>query len=116
MTRRFMSPRARASLEKGPEIMPFAHYLGTPFIRDELLELASNMRGVYGLRRISDAAWVYVGKGDIRARLLDHLNGDNPCITQERPTHFFAERTNSANARERELILELDPICNRRMG
>lgn len=96
--------------------MPFVQELGVPFTRQDVLELPRDMKGVYGLRRISDVAWVYVGKGDIRARLLDHLNGDNPCITRERPTHFYAEPTNSAHARERELTLELDPICNRRVG
>ena len=39
--------------------------------------------GCYGLFRKD--IWVYVGKGDIRARLLDHLNNDNPCITSQAP-------------------------------
>ena len=41
--------------------------------------------GCYGIlvQRLTET-WVYIGSGDIRQRLLDHID-DNPCITQEQP-------------------------------
>lgn len=71
--------------------------------------------GCYGLYGGSQG-WVYVGKGDIRERLLRHVNGDNPCITRHQPTHWVDEVTSDHDRRERELILELKPTCNQRVG
>ncbi|HEV3259946.1 MAG TPA: hypothetical protein VG013_23965 [Gemmataceae bacterium] len=56
------------------------------------------------------------GKGDIRTRLLAHLNGDNACITRERPPYFVAAVTDDMDQLEKQLILELKPICNKRVG
>ena len=68
---------------------------------------------ITGLKRISKPGLrIYVGKGDIRERLLAHLNGDNPCILRSGATHWVGEVTNYADARERELIKELTPSCN----
>jgi hypothetical protein len=93
--------------------MPFAHP-SRPFTRTDVESLNPNQTGVYGLFRAD--AWVYVGRGDIRDRLLAHLNGDNSCITRERPTHWTAEVTSGDVAREKVLILELNPLCNRKVG
>ena len=71
-------------------------------------------RGCYGLFRVG--AWVYVGKGDVKARLLAHLNGDNPCITREKPTHFVVSETADLDDDEQWLIRELKPVCNQRFG
>jgi hypothetical protein len=76
--------------------------------------LNPNQLGVYGL--FKQGQWIYIGKGDIRQRLLDHLNGDNPCITRQAPTHFVAEVTPSMDERERQLISEFQPTCNQRIG
>ena len=76
--------------------------------------LKPNQYGVYGLFKTGNC--IYVGKGDIRSRLLDHLNGDNACITRHAPTHFVAAVTADADTRERQLILELGPVCNKRLG
>lgn len=95
--------------------MPFIEQTSRAFNREAIERLDPNQTGVYGLFRKD--AWVYVGKGDIRQRLLDHLNGDNPCITREGPTGIMAEVTGGdPSARERALILELKPICNIRVG
>lgn len=95
--------------------MPFSNDKVFKFDRATIEWLSPNQGGVYGLY-VASKNWVYVGKGDIRARLLAHLNGDNPCITGQRPTHFLTEVTPSMDAREKELILELNPSCNRRVG
>jgi len=84
------------------------------FTRPTVVALRPNQFGVYGLFRQGLA--VYVGKGDIRQRLLDHLEGDNSCITSQAPTHFLIEVTSDMDARERQLILELQPFCNLRVG
>jgi hypothetical protein len=85
-----------------------------PFTRTGIESLTPNQLGVYGL--LKQGQWIYVGKGDIRQRLLDHLNGDNPCIAREAPTHFVAEVTPSMDQRERQLTLELQPTRNQRVG
>ncbi len=93
--------------------MPFVEQTPRPFSRSEVEALNRDQFGVYGLHHTH---WIYVGKGDIRKRLLDHLNGDNPCITSATPTHFVGEVTPHADIREKALIAELTPSCNRRVG
>jgi len=66
--------------------------------------------GVYGLFRPQQ--WVYIGSGNIRERLLSHLNGDNVCITRSQPTFWVAEVTSSYREREKQLIRECFPTCN----
>jgi hypothetical protein len=94
--------------------MPFPQQEPRPFTRAGIEWLKPSQYGVYGIYRAD--AWIYVGMGDIRARLLDHLNGDNHRITSERPTHWVAAVTSNAALTEKELILELNPIANRRVG
>lgn len=96
--------------------MGFTEQDPRPFTKEDVESLDANQNGVYGLHHTKD--WVYVGKSeDIRGRLLDHLNGDNPCITNDSPTHWVAESVNGdPSDREKELILELDPICNKKVG
>ena len=94
--------------------MPFVKQNPRPFTEEEVSELKTGLIAVYGLFKSN--TWVYVGRGDIRQRLLDHLGGDNACINHENPTHWIAEVTSDADRREKELILELSPICNQRVG
>jgi len=94
--------------------MAFPQQHPQPFDRAAILALPESQDGCYGLFRGND--WIYVGSGDIRARLLDHYGGDNPCITREKATHFVYEVTSNYRAREKELIRELNPICNRQVG
>lgn len=94
--------------------MPFSQQTSRAFYRTEIESLKKNQNGVYGL--FKEGVWVYVGKGDIRQRLLDHLNGDSPCISREAPTHWVGEVTDDMDTRERQLIAELRPVCNQRLG
>ncbi len=93
--------------------MPFPPQVPTPFTKAKIEALNPNQYGCYGL---SHTHWVYVGKGDIRERLLAHLNGDNACITRERPTNFWVSVTSYADTTERALIAEFTPTCNQRVG
>ena len=94
--------------------MAFVEQTPRAFTREDILALNAAQHGVYGLFRANQ--WIYVGKGDIRQRLLDHLNGDNVCITRSNPTHWVGEVTTNADSRERDLIVELGPLCNQRIG
>ena len=94
--------------------MPFGNNVIRPFTREAVEALNSRQLGVYGIFRQNQ--WIYVGCGDIRARLLTHLNGANPCIMINRPTSWVAEVTPSYLTRERELIAELNPLCNEHRG
>jgi hypothetical protein len=95
--------------------MPFPKQALRAFTRQNIEAVTPGQTGVYGLFR--DSTWVYVGKGDVRERLLAHLDGDNPCITRQRPTHWVGELVNGdPTKREKELILECSPSCNVRVG
>ncbi len=95
--------------------MAFVQQTPRSFSRHDVEALTPGQVGVYGLFRQNQ--WVYIGKGDLRERLLAHLNGDNPSITQHAPTHWVGEVTQGyPSARERELILALQPRCNLRVG
>jgi len=94
--------------------MPFLKRLGQPFTQRVIETLAPNQLGVYGLYRGN--VWVYVGSGNIRDRLLAHLRGDNPRITAAQPTHWIDEVTAIMVGREKQLILELNPTANQRLG
>ena len=80
------------------------------------MSLDPEQSGVYGLFRRD--AWVYIGQGNIRERLLAHLDGDNPCILSQKPTHWVQDvvEGNLSMTKEKELILEFNPFCNRRVG
>lgn len=92
-------------------IIPFK-YAMKPYTRERIEALNPNQDGVYGIFLSTDA--VYIGSGDIRDRLLTHYNGDNPCITRNKPNQWTAEvMEGDPTAREGQLIREYDPICNK---
>ncbi len=69
--------------------------------------------GVYAL--FAQQRWLYIGEAeDIRAQLLRHLAGENPCIVQQAPTHFAFQSVPASDrvARQGELIAEYQPACN----
>ena len=95
--------------------MPFPEQDPQEFTRQNIEKMKLNQSGVYGLYRTN--YWIYIGKGDIRQRLLDHFNGDNPCISKEQPTHWVAAIIGGdPSAREKQLITEFQPLCNQRVG
>lgn len=95
--------------------MPFVQQTSRPFTHEDVLAISPGQNGVYGI--LKQGSWIYVGKADLRERLLDHLNGDNPCILRETPTHWVGEVVQGdPSDREKQLILELDPVCNKRLG
>lgn len=94
--------------------MSFPQQTSRAFTKESIEGLNPNQLGCYGLFRAG--VWVYIGKGDIRARLLAHFNGDNACITGQNPTHYVTLVTANMDAMEKALILECNPVCNRKVG
>jgi len=95
--------------------MPFPNQPTRAFSKDEVLALNPNQNGVYGIFNAS--RWIYVGRGDIRDRVLRHVGGDIPCILKSVPTGWVAEVVvGDASAREKQLIMELKPMCNEKVG
>lgn len=95
--------------------MPFPQQTPRTFDRQNIEAIKPNQMGCYGLF-VNGGGWIYVGKGDIRARLLAHYNGDNPCITRLLPTHFVDVVTSDYDNLEKALIIELKPVCNQKVG
>ena len=94
--------------------MPFPKQESRPFTKEDIELLNPNQDGVYGI--FSSDEWIYIGKGDIRTRMLAHVGGDNTCINSRNPTHWVGEKTDNMDAREKELTIEYDPICNKQVG
>ena len=90
--------------------MPFAAQDPKEYKRSGVMPLQDGDMGVYGLYNADQ--WVYVGSGNIRGRLIGHLNRDNNCIGFQNPTQFVFEITNEYEAREIALRAELSPHCN----
>ncbi len=101
--------------------MPLPEQALNEFTRERVERLRPGQPGVYALLA-AEQLCVYVGSGDIRARLLAHLDERDTCIASHRPTHWIEWRllltykTAIALApnlarRELELIDRLDPLC-----
>lgn len=94
--------------------MPFPEQTPRAFNKTNIEAIRPGQMGVYGLFRSKQ--WVYVGSGDIRERLLRHLGADNPCISKAQPTHWVDEVTAEYVEREKQLIAECKPSCNKKIG
>ena len=90
--------------------MPFPAQDAKGFSRRDIMALQDGQMGVYGLYK--DEQWVYVGSGNIRARLVGHLNRDNNCIGFNAPNGLVIEVTDDHENRAKALIAELRPTCN----
>ena len=94
--------------------MPFPAQEPRPFTFTEVAGLHPRQYGCYGL--FNRFGCVYIGKGDIRERLLAHLRGDNPLITLFGPTHWMGIVTPVFDYLEKQLIWEFNPAANLRVG
>lgn len=93
--------------------MPFQNCAGRSFKASAIRREAPASSGVYGLSNARQ--WIYVGEtDDIQAQLLQHLEETNPFLNDGRPTGFNFEICSPGRraARQRQLILELDPAGN----
>jgi excinuclease UvrABC nuclease subunit len=74
---------------------------------------APSAQGVYSIRDKAGAV-IFIGKGNIRQRLLSHWNRENSTdavVWSFDPCFFSFELTDHAADREAELIVELKPTC-----
>lgn len=94
--------------------MAFPPQTPRAFTRENILQINPGQTGVYGL--FDSTRWIYVGKGDIRTELLRYSNGENPLIARWRPTHWVDWVTSNADSVEKQLILELNPVANQKVG
>jgi excinuclease UvrABC nuclease subunit len=98
--------------------MPWNGTNGFPFTQTSIILNAPVVSGVYCL--FNKDQMIYVGEGkDIQARLLDHQRGShNECVNRYNPAFFAYEVVEAAwrITRQDRLILELKPLCNRRLG
>ena len=94
--------------------MPFDNDKPWLFDRQAIESFDSGQTGVYAIYNAQ--RWIYIGRGEIRQRLLDHLNGDIPSINTNSPTHFRAEVTADSMNREKQLLREYAPVCNPRLA
>ncbi len=91
--------------------MPFTTEM-RPYTKEDIEILNPKQNGVYGIFKGISA--IYIGSGDIRERMLAHINGDNPCITENTPDQWTAFLVSGdPKGNEDELILEYQPICNK---
>ena len=76
---------------------------------------APTSEGVYLLSETnSEYGIVYVGRSeDLRDRLSQHPDPDNPCLKRKNINYFAYEVTSNSESRESELIRKYDPECNR---
>ena len=97
--------------------MPFNSNDTGAFNKAAIEALGPNQMGVYGIYR--GGQWIYIGAGDVRERLLSHLEGANSadaCIQAREPASWIAEMTSSYQGREGVLIREFKPPCNQLAG
>lgn len=81
----------------------------------ESISNAPASEGVYLLSETaSENGIIYVGRADnLRERLSQHPDPNNPCLQRKNISYFAYEITNDSENREQELIDQYDPPCNR---
>jgi predicted GIY-YIG superfamily endonuclease len=93
--------------------MSWKHLRSFAYTPASVKQNAPAASGVYGI--FTSQVWVYIGESmDIQARLLQHLNGDSPCIASSGATLFSFELVpiQLLAARHSALVLEYRPLCN----
>jgi hypothetical protein len=96
--------------------MPFEHAAGHRFSPAAVRKNAPGVSGVYGISNASE--WIFVGETDnIQASLLAHLLEVDTFLMRRGPTGFTYEACPAGVriARQNWLILEYEPVCNRRL-
>jgi excinuclease UvrABC nuclease subunit len=97
--------------------VPFDPYFPRPLIMSSVMTYAPSAPGVYGISNSRE--WIFVGQADdIREALLKHLQEPDTPQMRRLPTGFVFETCERAirSTRVDRLVLEYEPICNRRSG
>ncbi len=95
--------------------MPFIKQDPHPFTRKGIEVLDPGQIGVYGIMDHS-GSMLYVGKGDIRERLLEDV-WNNRCVKTMGAALYVADVLHTdPDELAKELIREYDPPCNHKVG
>jgi hypothetical protein len=88
------------------------------FTEQSIIANAPAVSGVYAL--FNEGRWLYIGEGaDLQARLLQHRrDSHNPCVNMFNPSFFAFEQVGALGRilRQDQLIVEMSPACNKRLG
>jgi hypothetical protein len=95
--------------------MPFEQHIPRPFTPVAVRAFAPAASGVYGISNARE--WIYIGTtDDIQAALMRHMSESDTSLMQRNPTGFVFEVCAAMLhvARQNRLVLEYEPVCNRR--
>ena len=95
--------------------MPFDQHIPRVFTSAAIRMFAPMASGIYGISNARE--WIYIGEtDDIQGALLAQLADLHTSAMKREPTGFVFEVCERAHrpARQDRLILEYEPICNRR--
>ena len=89
---------------------------GFPWTYQSIMANAPDQSGVYAI--YNQNQWIYFGEGkSVRARLLAHWNGDNPCILTNNPTGFnFELMTEAQRVARQNALIAGGSLCNQMFG
>lgn len=96
--------------------MPFEQFTPKSFTSISVRANAPAASGIYGISNARE--WIFIGEtDDIRASLLHDLLQGRAALQGRLPTGFVFELCQPAERRARQdrLVLEYEPVCNRRM-
>jgi hypothetical protein len=96
--------------------MPFEQFTPRSFTPVSVRANAPTASGIYGVSNARE--WIFVGETDnIQASLLKDLQQGNSALLKRLPTGCVFELCVAAERRARQdrLILEYEPLCNRRL-
>jgi len=95
--------------------LPFEQMIPRPFTNSGVAAYAPSSSGIYGIS--NGREWIFIGESDnIRDTLLGHLQDAGSFLLERTPTGFVYELCGlgGRSGRHDRLILEYEPICNRR--
>jgi hypothetical protein len=95
--------------------MPFEQFTPRSFTPVSVRANAPAASGIYGISNARE--WIYIGESDnIQASLLRDLQKGDSVLLKRFPTGFVFELCNAGDRRARQdrLVLEYEPVCNRR--
>jgi len=96
--------------------MPFEQFTPRSFSPVSVRANAPTASGIYGISNARE--WVYIGETDnIQASLLHALHQSDSAVLKRYPTGFVFELCDPTErlARHNRLIMEYEPVCNRRL-
>jgi hypothetical protein len=95
--------------------MPFYNPLPHPFTFRSINTFAPASPGLYGISNSRE--WIYIGETEnVLGALLDHLGESGTLLKERSPSGFVfeVEVSGSRMARQDRLVMEYEPVCNRR--